>query len=56
MLESNIPSGPLRKSGCACTNHGECAAVCPKDIPLEVIGRMNQDLMHAVLHSAKRTA
>jgi succinate dehydrogenase / fumarate reductase iron-sulfur subunit len=32
----------------SCTNHGECAAVCPKRIPLEFIGRMNHDLMRAV--------
>lgn len=31
-----------------CTNHGECEAVCPKEIPLEFIGRMNHDLMRAV--------
>src|ERR1700691_3203052 len=32
----------------SCTNHGECEAVCPKEIPLEFIGRMNNDLIHAV--------
>ena len=32
----------------SCTNHGECEAVCPKEIPLEFIGRMNHDLMRAV--------
>jgi succinate dehydrogenase / fumarate reductase, iron-sulfur subunit len=26
-----------------CTNIGECVAVCPKLIPIEVIGRMNHD-------------
>jgi succinate dehydrogenase / fumarate reductase, iron-sulfur subunit len=31
----------------SCTNIGECAAVCPKLIPLEVIGRMNRDFIHA---------
>jgi succinate dehydrogenase / fumarate reductase, iron-sulfur subunit len=30
-----------------CTNIGECSAVCPKEIPLEVIGRMNRDFLHA---------
>src|ERR1700689_5310912 len=34
----------------SCTNHGECEAVCPKEIPLEFIGRMNNDLIHATLH------
>ncbi len=28
-----------------CTNHGECAAACPKGIPLEFIGRLNRDLL-----------
>jgi len=32
----------------SCTNHGECEAVCPKEIPLEFIGRMNRDLTRAV--------
>jgi succinate dehydrogenase / fumarate reductase, iron-sulfur subunit len=31
----------------SCTNHGECEAVCPKEIPLEFIGRMNRDLIQA---------
>jgi succinate dehydrogenase / fumarate reductase iron-sulfur subunit len=34
----------------SCTNHGECEAVCPKKIPIEFIGRMNHDLIHATLH------
>src|SRR5216684_8389214 len=34
----------------SCTNHGECEAVCPKEIPLEFIGRMNRDLIRAVWH------
>ena len=34
----------------SCTNHGECEAVCPKKIPLEFIGQMNHDLIHATLH------
>jgi succinate dehydrogenase / fumarate reductase, iron-sulfur subunit len=31
----------------SCTNIGECEAVCPKGIRLEVIGRMNHDFIHA---------
>ena len=31
----------------SCTNHGECEAVCPKEIPLEFIGEMNRDLIRA---------
>jgi succinate dehydrogenase / fumarate reductase iron-sulfur subunit len=34
----------------SCTNHGECEAVCPKQIPLEFIGRMNRDLIRALWH------
>jgi succinate dehydrogenase / fumarate reductase iron-sulfur subunit len=34
----------------SCTNHGECEAVCPKKIPIEFIGSMNRDLLHATLH------
>jgi succinate dehydrogenase / fumarate reductase, iron-sulfur subunit len=33
----------------SCTNHGECAAVCPKGIPLTVIAKMNRDLVLARL-------
>jgi len=32
-----------------CTNAGECAAACPKEIPLEVISRMNREVMRASL-------
>ena len=32
-----------------CTNHGECAAVCPKGIDLGNIARMNRDLLKAKL-------
>ena len=31
----------------ACTNVGECEAVCPKEIKLEVIARMNRDFLRA---------
>jgi succinate dehydrogenase / fumarate reductase iron-sulfur subunit len=31
-----------------CTNIGECEAVCPKGIPLEVIARMNRDYLSAL--------
>jgi succinate dehydrogenase / fumarate reductase iron-sulfur subunit len=33
----------------ACTNTGECEAVCPKEITLENIARMNRDFLKAVL-------
>ncbi|MGA3042569.1 MAG: succinate dehydrogenase/fumarate reductase iron-sulfur subunit [Bryobacteraceae bacterium] len=32
-----------------CTNVGECEGVCPKDIKLEVIARMNRDFLKAVV-------
>ncbi len=28
-----------------CTNIGECSAVCPKEIPLDVISQLNRDLI-----------
>jgi len=31
----------------ACTNMGECEAVCPKEISMEFISRMNRDLVVA---------
>jgi succinate dehydrogenase / fumarate reductase iron-sulfur subunit len=31
----------------SCTNIGECEAVCPKEINLEVIARMNRDYIKA---------
>ena len=31
----------------SCTNIGECEAVCPKSIKLEIIARMNRDYLKA---------
>jgi succinate dehydrogenase / fumarate reductase iron-sulfur subunit len=31
-----------------CTNIGECSAVCPKAIPLDVISQLNRDLLGAL--------
>ena len=31
-----------------CSNHGECEAVCPKVIPLDVISRLNRDLRRSI--------
>jgi len=33
----------------SCTNHGECEAVCPKQIPLEFIASLNRDLIRAAV-------
>jgi succinate dehydrogenase / fumarate reductase iron-sulfur subunit len=40
----------------SCTNHGECEAVCPKEIPMEFIGLMNRDLARAILHGEREAA
>ena len=37
----------------SCTNIGECEAVCPKEIRIEVIGRMNHDFLAASWKSRK---
>jgi succinate dehydrogenase / fumarate reductase, iron-sulfur subunit len=34
----------------ACTQIGECTAVCPKSIQLDVISRFDHDVLHALLH------
>ncbi|TAM46112.1 MAG: 4Fe-4S dicluster domain-containing protein, partial [Acidobacteria bacterium] len=31
----------------ACSNHGECEAVCPKGVSLEFIARLNRDYLSA---------
>ncbi len=38
----------------SCTNHGECEAVCPKEIRLEFIARLNRDYLKASLHKEKQ--
>jgi succinate dehydrogenase / fumarate reductase iron-sulfur subunit len=38
-----------------CTNHGECEAVCPKDIRLDFIARLNRDFIRALLSGAEET-
>jgi len=35
-----------------CTNIGECTAACPKGIPLDVISRLNRDLLGALRREA----
>ena len=37
-----------------CTNHGECEAVCPKDISIEFIARMNADFLRSALTAGRR--
>ena len=35
-----------------CTNVGECAAACPKEIGLDVIGKLNRDFRKAAIRAA----
>jgi succinate dehydrogenase / fumarate reductase iron-sulfur subunit len=35
----------------ACSNHYECEAVCPKEIPVKFIAKMNRDFFKATLCS-----
>ena len=35
----------------SCSNEGECEAVCPKEIPITNIARMNRDYFRAMLLS-----
>jgi succinate dehydrogenase / fumarate reductase iron-sulfur subunit len=37
-----------------CTNIGECSAVCPKEISMETIARLNRDLIRASRHRRTR--
>ena len=32
-----------------CSNEGECEAVCPKEIPISNIARMNRDYLKAII-------
>jgi succinate dehydrogenase / fumarate reductase iron-sulfur subunit len=36
-----------------CTNIGECAAVCPKDIGMDTIATLNRELIKASLHRGR---
>jgi len=40
----------------SCTNHGECEAVCPKEIRLEFIARLNRDYLRASFHKRREAA
>jgi len=40
----------------SCTNHAECEAVCPKEIPIEFIAQMNRDYWKAVLFAPASAA
>ena len=36
-----------------CTNTGECAAACPKEIPLDVIAQLNRDYLAATVRGRR---
>jgi succinate dehydrogenase / fumarate reductase iron-sulfur subunit len=35
----------------SCTNIGECAAVCPKEISMDAISTLNRELIRASIRS-----
>jgi succinate dehydrogenase / fumarate reductase, iron-sulfur subunit len=39
----------------ACSNHGECEAVCPKGISIDFIAMMNRDWIHAKLRAKRES-
>jgi succinate dehydrogenase iron-sulfur subunit len=40
----------------SCSNHRECEAVCPKEIPIDMIARLNREYIRASLVSGRRAA
>jgi FAD binding domain len=51
LFKDTVKGGDFRaREASSCTNHGECEAVCTKEIPLEFIGKMNRDLIGATWH------
>ena len=49
----NMVAQITREQFGSCTNIGECEAVCPKEIRIEVIGRLNADFRRASFASRK---
>ena len=49
----NMVAQMTREQFGSCTNIGECEAVCPKEIRIEVIGRLNKDFRNASVSSRK---
>ena len=52
----NMVAAMEREEFGSCTNHAECEAVCPKEIPLEFIARLNRDLLRRRLPPPPRAA
>jgi len=50
----NMVAAMDREEFGSCTNHGECEAVCPKEIPLEFIAGLNRDLLRTVLRPRRQ--
>jgi len=50
----NMVAAMDREDFGSCTNHGECEAVCPKEIPLEFIAGLNRDLLRTVLRPRRQ--
>jgi succinate dehydrogenase / fumarate reductase iron-sulfur subunit len=50
----NMVAAMDREQFGSCTNHGECEAVCPKQIPLEFIAGLNRDLLWSVLYPRRQ--
>jgi succinate dehydrogenase / fumarate reductase iron-sulfur subunit len=44
----NMVAAMAREDFGSCSNHAECEAACPKEIPLEFIAWLNRDLLRAV--------
>ncbi|QEH31849.1 Fumarate reductase iron-sulfur subunit [Aquisphaera giovannonii] len=40
----------------SCTNHGECEAVCPKEIPMDFIAMLNRDYLRATLRQREKAS
>ena len=52
----NMVAAMDREEFGSCTNHAECEAACPKEIPLEFIAQLNRDLLRADFPAPPRAA
>ena len=49
----NLVEAMDREGFGACTNHYECAAACPKEIPVRFISDLNRDFIKAAAHHGR---
>jgi succinate dehydrogenase / fumarate reductase iron-sulfur subunit len=49
----NMVAAMSREDFGSCTNHAECEASCPKEIPLEFIAQLNRDVIKATFRSRR---